>query len=358
MACLMITADDASGWGGGSQVVRQEYQALQTLGQCEIWDRQRLCSPPQYLGVDDSEEPWNCDNWCAYNLCTIGFDKAQLAHFYSGTWGKTVADLKEFSVLVSMTIAAHDKEISQHEHQKLGIPFSYPHLVESNLWRRYIEGYRLADVIVSPSTVAARTIRGYGSEFECKRIEVIPHGCELPTQVKPLPSRFIVGYMGSIGVDKGLIYLLQAWKNLNYKDAILRIAGKDSLQLRPWVEQFGGGSIHLAGWQDNVSSFYDGISCYIQPSATEGFGMEVTEAMAHNRPVICSDGAGAVDMVQDGINGRRVPACNVDELASAIDNMRRHDDMAAMGAEGRKIAEKNTWEIVRGRYVDLWRGML
>ena len=114
----------------------------------------------------------------------------------------------------------------------------------------------------------------------------------------------------------------------------------------------------MAGWQENVRSFYDEITCYCQPSATEGFGCEVLEAMACGRPVICSDGAGAVDMVEDGINGRRVPACNVDELASAIDNMRRHDDMAAMGAEGRKIAEKNTWEIVRGRYVDLWWSLL
>lgn len=342
---LMVTADDASGWGGGSQVVSQEWAVLQSLGgHCELWDRKSLAG---------GSDPWGWDDVACSKVADPPF-----CHVYSGSFPKFAWKLKRNGGILTWTIAAHDREVSKWEHEKLGFPFPYPHLVEKELWNKYIEGYRLADVIICPSTVAERTVRNYGVDFQNKRIEVIPHGCDLPEQVLPLPSRFVLGYMGSIGVDKGLVYLLQAWKKLHYPDAMLRIAGRDSGQLLPWVKEFGGGSVHLAGWQDSISDFYAGISCYVQPSATEGFGMEVLESMAHGRPVICSDGAGAVDLVDEGINGRKVPACNVDELASAIDDMKRHADLQAMGEAGRETAAKYTWETIRGRYAGLWRSIL
>ena len=245
MTCLMITADDASGWGGGSQVVRQEYQALQTLGRCEIWDRHTLKGGSDPWGWDE-EVIQKAGGFSRYWPFVDGDSftdsplRPQLTHFYSGSFPKTVEVLKRNGCRVTYTIAAHDKEVSQHEHNKLGIAFQYPHLVEPDLWKRYIEGYRLADVIICPSTVAANTVRNYGQDFKDKRIEVIPHGCELPKQVTALPMfAFVLGYMGSIGVDKGLIYLLQAWKNLNYKDAIFVTVASVGGTIRRRINPFG-----------------------------------------------------------------------------------------------------------------------
>jgi len=48
-----------------------------------------------------------------------------------------------------------------------------------------------------------------------KRVEVIPHGTTIPKEVKPLPSDYTVGYLGALGPDKGVLYLILAWDFAN-----------------------------------------------------------------------------------------------------------------------------------------------
>jgi len=364
-------------------VTRHESEALASMGhECVVLDRSVLGGGP---------EPWGADAAAVKKLETLGdFD---LAHFYAGTFGDTAHRLKSRGCRISWTIAAHSVAVSKREHEKLGIGFPYEHLTSPELWRRYIEGYRLADVIVCPGSVPAQTVREYGGEFAIKRIEIIPHGCDLPTEKcqvcdglgdttwpsedggspllicdkcsgrgsittppTSLPDRFVVGYLGSCGApDKGVRYLMEAWKRLNYADALLILAGRDSTS--PWVrqmwQQFGGGNVHFAGWQEDVSSFYDSISLYIQPSASEGFGIEVVESLAAGRPVLCSRGAGACDVVAPTMT---FPACDADALADAIHNARAgwHPDQE----QCLRAAAKYTWGKVRQQYVDLWQSLL
>ena len=164
-----------------------------------------------------------------------------------------------------------------------------------------------------------------------------------------------MGYLGSPAPDKGLRYLLAAWKTLNYPDAVLVLAGPGTEQLAPMVRHFGGGNVHLRGWVPDVSDFYNSISLYVQPSASEGFGIEVVEAMAHGRPVICSDGAGAAAFVHAS-----VPARDAGKIATAIDVFRsapRHL-LESQSDIMLKQAELLTWPRIRERYVALWRSVL
>lgn len=355
---LYITADKVGDWTGGGQVTRHEWDALKELDpSAKAWGREQLDGPGM--------EPWKWDDR-AWTMEDFFVTRPRLAHFYSGSFPKTVAQLKRQGCKVTYTIAAHDKEISRREHEQVwGIPFAYPHLVEPELWKRYIEGYRLADVIICPSSHSAGIVRRYGPEFRDKDIRIIPHGCTLPERPKtPLPKRFTVGYLGAIGPDKGLIYLLRAWKKLGWDDATLLFAGKDSKQpimsyllTRPDTAIW---SYNLAGWVENVSDFYDAISLYIQPSATEGFGLEVLEAMAHGRDVICSENAGAADLVP---TGQRFKACDVDDLANAIHGMRYLIENDQEGntirhARYRAIAQGHTWDKIKQDYQKVWRELL
>lgn len=346
---LYLTADTIGIETGGGKVTQHEANAMVELGtDLDIMDRDILQPDPRY-------EPWSCDLQAEKMVDGKGY---QLCHIYAGTWGKTVKKLKDQGCKVSVTIAAHDRKISREEHEKLGIPFAYPHLVDPDLWQRYIEGYRLADVIICPGSVPAKTVREYGPDFmREKRIEIIPHGCEIPETIVLPPERFTVGYMGSIGADKGVRYLLEAWKKLNYKDALLVIAGKDSTSqaMYSFLEVFGGGAVCLAGWQDSVSKFYNSISCFVCPAVTEGFNIEVVEAMACARPVLCSDGAGACDLVHENM---RFPARNVDALAEKIDYVKKMQGRNEIGVGNREIAKQYTWERIRQRYIEVWRSMI
>lgn len=367
MTALYLTADTVGIETGGGKVTAQEYQALREMNPadaCVLFDRKRLQGTAVVSAIN---EPWFWDDTAEEAVRyshdhRIGKgDFPELCHIYAGTWGKTVPALRQNGCKVAITVAAHDRHISRKEHEALGLEFPYPHLTDEIQWHRYIEGYRQADVIVCPSTVAAKTVREYGRDFEKKDIRVIPHGCDLPQEIKPFPKRFTVGYMGSFGADKGVRYLLQAWKELNYPDATLLLAGRDSTS--PWaqhlVHTYGGGNIRLVGWVKNPTDFYNSLTILVQPSCTEGFGLEVLEAMAHGRPVVCSDGAGAADLLYGAGAGIVDPPCDAESLAASIDFFKYYSDaVVGDGKFAAEHAEKYTWDKIRSRYVELWKEML
>ncbi len=361
MSFLYLTADRIGTETGGGLVTKHESDALKSLGAARVISRAEIEAAARQNGVG-IPGPWGWDDVVSesmYPMMAWPENKAvTLCHAYAGTFGKTVKKLKDAGAKVCYTIAAHDRFVSREEHERLGMIFPYAHLTDEALWQRYIEGYRLADVIVCPGTVPAATVRAYGPEFAAKRIEIIPHGCELPETVAPLPTAFVLGYCGVSGCDKGLVYLLQAWKKLAYKDAMLVIGGSGSMSpfMYQLVDHFGGGNIHLAGWQTDMSRFYNGLSCYCQCSSTEGFGCEISEAMAHARPVLCSTGAGAVDLVPPT---RRFEARNVDDLATQINRVKMlgREGLAAEGSGDRERVKEVTWDKIRERYCELWRSM-
>src|SRR5262249_6972234 len=97
----------------------------------------------------------------------------------------------------------------------------------------------------------------------------------------------------------------------------------------------------------------------VQPSCTEGFGLEVLEAMAHGRPVVCSEGAGAVDCVR-GLEGPSggVPAGDPDALADLIHWHYLHRATPQEQAELQGRAAAMTWAKVEEQYQELWKTLL
>ena len=351
MSVLFLTADQIDLPSGGGLVCRNEVQALrQQFGKVEVWDRTILAG---------GNDPWGWDEVAVRKLTTtLWLEPFTLCHFYSGSFPKTVEALKKNGCLVSYTIAAHDRHVSKREHEQLGLQFPYSHLTEELLWQKYIEGYRLADVIICPSTVAMATVRQYGPAFASKDIRVVPHGCTLPDALAPPPKRFVCGYLGSFGADKGVRYLLEAWKLLDYKDATLVLAGRDSTSnwARHLIQTYGGGNIECRGWIDDISDFFDSISLYVQSSATEGFGIEVLEAMAHGRPVLCSTGA-----AHEVVPWAAVEACDSTALAKRINHVRKLievNDVNIQPSVWQSKATNYSWNKIHEQYISVWRSML
>ncbi len=366
MSLLYITADKVGLQTGGGLVTHHESEALKSLGACKVWDRAFIADVDSAVAAQLGPDPWCWDNGTIHRLLTDYKDEwPSLCHVYAGTFSQTVGWLQQNGCKVAYTAAAHSIEESRREHEYIGIPYNFPHLNEPELWAKYVEGYLGADAIVCPSTHSADVMRSFGAT---NRIEVIPHGCEIPQgDPKPPPKDFRVGYLGAVGPDKGLVYLLQAWKSLGYRDATLVLGGRDSQS--PFVQlliravygnadPISDGRIELHGWFDSVADFYDDIGVYVQPSVSEGFGCEVLEAAAHGRPVICSTGAGAADIVPVSLT---FPPRDVQLLASKIDESRHfytNADWHLVGNCWREIAERYTWDKIRARYVSLWKELL
>jgi glycosyltransferase involved in cell wall biosynthesis len=193
--------------------------------------------------------------------------------------------------------------------------------------------------------------------FGCNKITVVPHGCELMRPSKRYPKTFTVGYLGQIGPDKGLIYLLQAWNKLGYKDAVLQIAGRQSMGLLPLTRQMKKGHINLMGYVKSIENFYNSCNIYVQPSVTEGFGIEILEAINCHRPVVVSDGAGGADCVNGC--GLVVPKRNIDELAGAIDKLKTDQETFAFMANNcAENSRRYTWDKIRAEYQKVWKEVL
>lgn len=352
MSSIYCTADKIGMVSGGGIVTKNELRALHKYGSVMALGADQL-SPSTYgLPQDPFLTDYIADEFVQKELSANG--PMERAHFYSGTFTKTVRRLREAGVPVTYTAAAHDPVKSREEYEKLGMPYSYPHMVNKRLFDLYVEGYKLANTVICPSTASANLMRSFG----CKTVRVVPHGVELPPGISPVaPKKFNVAYLGQVGPDKGLIYLLQAWKKLNYKDSRLVIAGRGSEAVASMYRTHGGGNVQIRGFVDSVSEVYDECSVYVQPSVTEGFGIEILESMAHGRPVIGAQGAGAAELIEDGIEGFQVPSRDPDAIADRIDWFRKNPGrLFLMSVAARKKAEDYTWDAICVKYQNVWEG--
>ena len=113
------------------------------------------------------------------------------------------------------------------------------------------------------------------------------------------------------------------------------------------------------GYIKEIRQLYDNISVYVQPSATEGFGMEIPQAMSYGRPVICSDGAGAADCITDGVDGFIVPKMNPQAIVDKINWFKTHPkELIEMGENAKEKAKNYTWQKTEEKYVELWRSII
>lgn len=336
-----ITSDNIGSETGGGVVTYNELKSLKDFSENKV----------KVINPEPNIDPFLTDR-AALNLCQ---EKPKLSHFYAGTYSETIKHLKNKGTKISYTAAAHDIDLSRQEFESLGFDFSLPHLTNPKLLENYLRGYREADVIICPSEHSRKVMI---DKFGCKNVKIVPHGCFIPEVIKPLPKNFTVGYLGQPGPDKGLIYLIKAWALLNYTDSLLIIAGRGTESLLPLVRSYGKGNINLLGFVKSPSNLYNTCSLYVQPSVTEGFGIEVLEAMAHGRAVVCSEGAGSADCVSDEV-GTVVKSRNPLAIAEAIDNYKKNqDNLLKHGDFGRQKVKDYTWDKVREKYKEIWRTII
>lgn len=135
---------------------------------------------------------------------------------------------------------------------------------------------------------------------------------------------FVVGYVGRVVRDKGLMELVMAWQNLRISFPTMRllIAGWFESQdpLPSEIEQLlrSDPSIYLAGEVSEILNVYKAIDLLVLPTYREGFPLVLLEAAAMGLPAVATSVSGCVDAVQDGITGTLVPPYDSAALADAI----------------------------------------
>lgn len=344
LSSLYCTSDKIQLGSGGGACTVNELEALRSVSD-DVMVLSRDNIAPEVFKQPDS--PFLFDYFCLTLVQEKHFD---LAHFYSGCFSQTIAWLKRERTRISYTVAAHDRRLSIEEFHRLGMEYPFHHIRDDSLFKIYTEGQRLADIVIAPSKKSAEVLK---SDVGCKNVIVIPHGIVWPREVKPIPESFDCAYVGALGPDKGLIYLIQAWDMLNYSDSRLILAGWGTESLEPFIRQITNkGNFVLLGRVNHISEVYNASSLAVFPSVTEGFGLGIPECMSYGRPVIASEGAGASELIEDGVNGFVVERRNPTQIAEKINYLKclPQYELIEMGRKARRKARNYTWEKIRELY--------
>jgi glycosyltransferase involved in cell wall biosynthesis len=123
-------------------------------------------------------------------------------------------------------------------------------------------------------------------------------------------------YVGRLAKEKGVDVLLRAARGL---DANVVIAGtgpqEEALRaIAPEGTRFLG---HVD--RDDLPAWYASADLLVLPSLAEPWGMPLNEGAAAGLPLVSTDASGAAhELIEDGVNGFRVPAGDVGALHDAL----------------------------------------
>ncbi|MBW4495631.1 MAG: glycosyltransferase family 4 protein [Oscillatoria princeps RMCB-10] len=158
-------------------------------------------------------------------------------------------------------------------------------------------------------------------------------------------------YVGRITQRKGLKTLLEACsilKNQGYCNYTLLIVG-DGDQ-RPELEAFIKernieDRVTWAGWVDygRLGAYFSQADVFVFPTYEDVWGMVVPEAMVFGKPVLCSKGAAAAELIQEGENGYIFDPHNPKELAHVMGILLDNPELiASMGERSHQLIAKTT----------------
>ena len=235
----------------------------------------------------------------------------------------------------------HRVQLLREEFARWGLTFRLP---KAGL-QRSLDEIAQTDYVLIPSGYVRETFRQRGVPEE--KLIQIPFGVDV-ARFHPSGSShshpFRILFVGTVTVAKGIIYLLEAWQRLGWRDAELWIAGRLSSEMRflltKYVQLPG---LRLLGHRPDIPQIYREADVFAFPSIDEGSALVTYEALASGLPVVTTPNAGSV--VRNEVEGVIVPIRDVEALVTALERLRMDERLRGeMGRAGRERAKEFTWE--------------
>jgi len=279
------------------------------------------------------------DAWAARHL-----EPVELFHVWGNYGLRCLQRIKAYGAITVVERASShpltQRALLREEFARWGLPFRQ---LEASI-QRSLEEIALADYVLIPSDFVRRSFLKHGVAEE--KLIQIPFGVDV-RRFRPAERRrgrpFRVLFVGQIGLQKGVVYLLEAWKALHWQDAELWMVGRISAEMRSLLQRYRLDTIRLFGYVADPASIYQQADVFAFPSLQEGSALVTFEALACGLPVVTTPNAGSV--VRHGMEGFLIPIRDADALASALERLRRDERLRArMGRAARSRAETFTWE--------------
>jgi glycosyltransferase involved in cell wall biosynthesis len=224
-------------------------------------------------------------------------------------------------------------------------------------------------------TTVAKSVAEELNEYEIEPTSVQVLGNGVNTQIfQPRYDREVSGgsryflTTGRVGPRKGLADLLECARIVleQRNDVEFWIAGSGSYQsqlkqraISLGIDQNIRFLGHISERQEMVRLYQDSLG-YIHPAHYEGLPTALLEAMACGCPVVATAVSGALDVIEDGVNGFLAPPRNPEVLAERalfiIDNP---DLCSQIGKAAADTIQRNySWSKVAKEYQNLYEALL
>lgn len=186
---------------------------------------------------------------------------------------------------------------------------------------------------------------------------------ELGARLTPEDTHNVL-YVGRVYYRKRIRFLLEAFRKvLDQKDAKLWIIGPgDATKYLHLAKDLGiDQHVEFTGIVDRLTleHFWRECDVFAFPSACEGFGLAILEAMIHGLPVVACQNTAIPEVVGD--TGMLVDSNSVDSFADAIVSLLDQEGMReSLGQAGRKRATENylSWTPMVQRIRDCYERLL
>lgn len=141
---------------------------------------------------------------------------------------------------------------------------------------------------------------------------------------------FNILYLGICKKHKGILYLVEAIRELKKDDIKLNIVGRFSekeqyyrkirklITVNNLQDQI---TFHGFVGREKLDRLFRESVLYVHPSLMEGYGMALAEAMSYGLPIVSTTAGAIPELVKDGENGILVSPADSGELAIAINRL-------------------------------------
>lgn len=297
------------------------------------------------------------DRWTARTL-----DYCDIYHCLSGFGLRTHEVVSRRGAVAvcdrgSSHIIAQD-EILREEAESLGLR---PAPIDHRVVERELAEYERCDAIFVPSTFARDSFLAHGISRD--KVHRIPYGVDLPA-FRPVPKEddvFRVIFVGTLGYQKGISYLLEAVAPLRRLGIEVWLIGPSAPETRHLLiphegvfRYFGRKPRHELSW------YYSQGSVFVLASVQDGFGLVQGQAMACGLPVIATHSTGAADLFDDGVEGFIVPTRQPEAIREKILWLYRNpEERAVMAARAQwRVGALGGWRDYGEQVITTYRTLL
>jgi glycosyltransferase involved in cell wall biosynthesis len=206
--------------------------------------------------------------------------------------------------------------------------------------------YAQADAISVPSTFSQRSFVAQG--VDAGRVHLLPYGVDVSRfkpDGEPEPGDFDVLYAGGMTLNKGVPYLLKAFRALAHPRKRLWMAGTpdEAFIARMKALNIWPDDVQLLGHlpQDDLARRMSRSHVLVLPSMQDGFGMVLSQAMACGCVPVASSHTGAFDAFEDGRSGLIFPAGDTDALTGHLQRLADQPELRRAMREAALLAVRH-----------------